>query len=594
MRSHYCGLVTETLDQKPVELCGWVHRRRDHGGVIFVDLRDREGIVQIVFDPSNQSLFKMAESLKNEFVVQIKGTVRKRPEGLINPNLRTGKIEILANELTIFNTSKPLPFQLDEYSNISELVRMEYRYLDLRRQEMISRLQFRARVTKELRDYLDENGFIDVETPSLTRSTPEGSRDYLVPSRLQPGSFYALPQSPQQFKQLLMMSGVDRYYQIVRCFRDEDLRADRQPEFTQLDIETSFLDEAAIKRLIEDMLRQLFKKLLNVHLPEPFPEMTYAEAMERFGSDKPDLRIPLELTSVTDLFKHVEFKAFADVANQKNGRVACLRVPKGAEILSRKQIDDYTKFVGIYEAKGLAYIKVNDLAQGIAGLQSPIIKFLPEPIVMEIVKRVNAANGDLLFFVADKYEITNAALGALRLQLGTDLDLIESGWKPLWVVDFPMFEQDKETVRWQAVHHPFTSPKANTTDLLANPENILSRAYDVVLNGSEIGGGSIRIHDMQMQKAIFKLLGISDEDAEEQFGHLLKAMEYGCPPHGGIALGLDRLVMMMTGASSLREVIAFPKTQTGTCPLMHAPSEVDPLQLIDLGLSFLPKKGEGK
>jgi aspartyl-tRNA synthetase len=585
MRSEYCGLVNEQKVGQKVQLCGWVHRRRDHGGVIFVDLRDREGIVQVVFKPEHKEIFAKAEELRHEYVIAVAGEVCNRPDGLVNPNLATGKIEISAETLTILNAAKPLPFPIDEYHPVGELMRLEYRYIDLRRPEMTERIRFRAKVTRELRRFLDENGFIDIETPSLTRSTPEGSRDYLVPSRLQPGSFYALPQSPQQFKQLLMMGGLDRYYQIVRCFRDEDLRADRQPEFTQLDIETSFLDEHAIQQFIESMMRQLFKKLLNVELPNPIPQMTYAEAMERFGSDKPDLRINLELKTITDLVKDVEFRPFAEAANNPKGRVACLRLPNGCELLSRKQLDDYAKFVGIYDAKGLAYIKINDLAQGIAGLQSPIIKFLPEEKIIAIIDHVGGKTGDIIFFVADKALVTNAALGALRLQLAQDLNLITEGWQPLWVVDFPMFEQDKESVRWQAVHHPFTAPKvATAAEFEKSPEAILSRAYDFVLNGSEVGGGSIRIHTMEMQKAVFKLIGISDEETQEQFGHLLTAMEYGCPPHGGIALGIDRLVMMMSGATSLREVIAFPKTQTGVCPLMHAPTEVDEKQLIDLGI----------
>jgi aspartyl-tRNA synthetase len=585
MRSHYCGLVDEKLLDQEVELYGWVHRRRDHGGIIFIDLRDREGIVQVVFSPNLQEIFAKAEILRNEFVVKITGLVQMRPLGLINPNIATGKIEVIASQLDILNPAKPLPFPIDEYHNVGELTRLEYRYLDLRRPEMIERMRFRAQITREIRQFLDQQGFIDIETPSLTRSTPEGSRDYLVPSRLQQGCFYALPQSPQQFKQLLMMAGMDRYYQIVRCFRDEDLRADRQPEFTQLDLETSFLDEAAIQNLMEELLCGLFKSLLNVTLPKPFLRMTYREAMERFGSDKPDLRIPLELVSVDDLLQDVEFRAFSDAAKDSKSRVGCLRLPNGCALLSRKQLDDYTKWITKFEAKGLAYIKVNNLEEGIAGLQSPILKFLPESVVMAMLARAAAQTGDIVFFVADKIETTCAALGGLRLQLGADLNLIESSWRPLWVIEFPMFEKNKDTVRWQAVHHPFTAPKvASIEELESSPETALSRAYDIVLNGIELGGGSIRIHTVEMQSAIFRLLGISPELVQAEFGHLLTAMEYGCPPHGGIAIGLDRLVMMMAGANSLREVIAFPKTQIGTCPIMRAPTRVSPEQLLELGI----------
>lgn len=585
MRSHYCGLVDEKLLDQEVQLYGWVHRRRDHGGIIFIDLRDREGIVQVVFNPNLKEVFNQAEDLRNEFVVKIIGTVRMRPEGLINANLATGKIEVIASQLDILNRAKPLPFPIDEYHNVGELTRLEYRYLDLRRPEMIQRMRFRAQITREIRQFLDQQGFIDIETPALTRSTPEGSRDYLVPSRLQPGSFYALPQSPQQFKQLLMMAGMDRYYQIVRCFRDEDLRADRQPEFTQLDLEASFLDEATIQSLMEDLLCRLFQSLLNVTLPKPFLRMTYNEAMERFGSDKPDLRIPLELVSVDDLLQEVEFRAFADAAKDSKSRVACLRLPNGCALLSRKQLDDYTKWITKFEAKGLAYIKVNDLSKGLAGLQSPLLKFLPESVVMAMLARAAAQTGDIVFFVADKIETTCAALGGLRLQLGADLNLIESGWRPLWVIEFPMFEKNKEAVRWQAVHHPFTAPKvASFEELERSPETALSRAYDIVLNGIELGGGSIRIHTVEMQSAIFRLLGIPSAQVQTEFGHLLTAMEYGCPPHGGIAIGLDRLVMMMAGANSLREVIAFPKTQIGTCPIMRAPTRVSLEQLLELGI----------
>lgn len=589
MRSHYCGQVTVELLNQEVKLAGWVHRRRDHGGVIFVDLRDREGIVQIVIAPEQKEAFSKAESLRSEFVVLIKGVVRKRPDGTTNANLQTGEIEVAASELTILNRSEPLPFPIDdEYHDVGEESRLKYRYLDIRRPEMLARLKMRAQIARYLRHYLDEHGFIDVETPCLTRATPEGARDYLVPSRTKPGSFFALPQSPQQFKQLLMMSGIDRYYQIVRCFRDEDLRADRQPEFTQLDIETSFLTEYEIQAIMEEMIRGLFAELLNVTLPTPFPRMTYAEAMNRYGSDKPDLRIPLELLDVSDLMKEVEFKVFSAPANDPHGRVAALRVPGGAT-MSRKEIDDYTQYVSIYGARGLAYIKVN--AEGKEGLQSPILKFLPDTVVDGILKRTQAKVGDIIFFGADKTSIVNESLGALRLKVGLDLNLIESEWRILWVVDFPMFEKGEG--RLSACHHPFTSPKADTVEeLMQDPHTMLARAYDMVLNGSEIGGGSVRINSSEMQKAVFNILNINDEEAEEKFGHLLTAMRLGCPPHGGIAFGLDRLVMLMTGATSIRDVIAFPKTQTASCPLMDAPAPVEPEQLIELGIRVATKTKE--
>lgn len=591
-RTHYCGHVNEKLLGQEVTLCGWVHHRRDHGGVIFVDLRDREGLVQIVFAPELTDIFKTAESLRNEYVIAVRGRVRERPAGTVNSNLATGKIEVQGLQLAVLNRSEPLPFSIDEYSQTSEEVRLRYRYLDLRRFEMQERLRFRAQAARIIREYLNDQGFLDIETPMLTKATPEGARDYLVPSRTHLGHFFALPQSPQLFKQLLMMSGFDRYYQIVRCFRDEDLRADRQPEFTQLDVETSFLEEADVQLLIEGMLRKLFKELLNVELPDPFPRMTYAEAMNRFGSDKPDLRIPLELVDIGDLVKTVEFKVFATPANEKGGRVCALRLPKGCE-LSRKEIDDYTAMTAQFGAKGLAYIKVNDRAQGMNGLQSPILKFLPENVVEEILKRVEAQTGDIIFFGADKAKIVNESLGALRVKLGQDRQLIKSEWRPLWVVDFPMFEWDEKEHRWQFLHHPFTSPQNLFTSpeegifikqLEANPGECLARAYDIVLNGTELGGGSIRIHSPDMQMAVFRLLNIDEQQAKDKFGFLLDALKFGCPPHGGIALGLDRMMMLMSGANSIREVIAFPKTQTAACPLTNAPSIVSEAQLVELGI----------
>lgn len=588
MRSHYCGQVTTEQLGQEVTLAGWVHRRRDHGGVIFIDLRDREGLVQIVIAPEQQETFKKAESCRSEFVVQVKGKVRHRPQGTVNKNLRTGEIEVAAEELTILNRSEPLPFPIDEYHDVGEETRLHYRYLDIRRPEMLERLKFRAKITSYMRSYMDAHGFIDVETPMLTRATPEGARDYLVPSRTKPGSFFALPQSPQQFKQLLMMSGLDRYYQIVRCFRDEDLRADRQPEFTQLDIETSFLNEHEIQAIMEDMIRGMFKTLMNVELPNPFPRMTYAEAQLRYGSDKPDLRIPLELVDVGDLMKSVEFKVFAEPANDPHGRVAALCVPGGAGI-SRKEIDEYTNYISIFGARGLAYIKIN--AEGKEGLQSPILKFLPDEVVNGIIERTKAKVGDIIFFGADKANIVNESMGALRLKVGQDRGLVSDEWRILWVVDFPMFEKGEG--RLSACHHPFTAPKVDSVaELMKDPANMLARAYDMVLNGSEIGGGSVRINTSEMQKAVFNILNISDEQAEEKFGHLLTAMKMGCPPHGGLAFGLDRLVMLMTGATSIRDVIAFPKTQTASCPLMDAPAPVEPAQLIELGIRVAAKVKE--
>ncbi|HEC17395.1 MAG TPA: aspartate--tRNA ligase [Sedimenticola sp.] len=593
MRSHYCGHLNASHIGQEVEICGWVHRRRDHGGVIFIDLRDREGLVQVVYDPDIPDIFAIAEQVRSEFVLRVEGRVRRRPEGTENPNMPTGEVEVLGLGLEVLNRAETPPIQLDD-EDTSEELRLRYRYIDLRRPRMQEHIRLRARVTRALRGYLDGQGFLDIETPMLTKATPEGARDYLVPSRTHPGRFFSLPQSPQLFKQLLMMSGMDRYYQIVRCFRDEDLRADRQPEFTQLDVEAAFLDEQEIMTLMEDMIRGLFRETLGQELPEPFPRMTYAEAMERFGLDRPDLRIPLELVDVGDLMQGVEFKVFAGPAKDPHGRVAALRLPGGGE-LTRKEIDEYTKYVGIYGAKGLAYIKVNELAKGRDGLQSPILKFLPDEVVDGIMARVGAEDGDLVFFGADKADIVNESLGALRVRLGHDRGLMEEGWRPVWVVDFPMFEWDGQNDRWSSLHHPFTAPKEEQLDLLkTDPGACHSRAYDMVLNGTEIGGGSIRIHRPQVQQQVFRLLDISDDEAQEKFGFLLDALRYGCPPHGGIAFGLDRLVMLMAGASSIREVMAFPKTQTAACLLTSAPSEVAPEHLRELSLRVRRPQAEEK
>jgi len=590
MRSHYCGKVTEEFSDQEVTLCGWVNRRRDHGGVIFIDLRDREGLVQVVFDPDRAEIFQMAERIRNEYVLQVKGRVRARDESAVNPKLVTGKIEVLALDLKVLNTSETPPFQLDE-NDVNEDLRLRYRYIDMRRDEMQKRIRLRSDVTAYLRYFLDKRGFLDIETPMLTKATPEGARDYLVPSRTHPGSFFALPQSPQLFKQLLMMSGLDRYYQIVRCFRDEDLRADRQPEFTQIDIETSFMYEEDVMQLNEDMMRGLFKEVLDVDLPNPFPRMTHEDAMLRYGSDKPDLRIPMELVDLADVMKDVEFKVFSGPANDPHGRIVVLKVPNGASI-SRKDIDGYTDFVGRYGAKGLAWIKVNDVAAGREGLQSPIVKFLPDEAITAILEKTDTKSGDILFFGAGDANVVNESMGALRIKVGQGTGLVEGVWAPLWVVDFPMFERNKEG-QWTSLHHPFTAPSiGDPKELEKDPGAALSCAYDMVLNGTELGGGSVRIHDADMQASVLKILGISDEEAEEKFGFLLTALKYGCPPHAGLAFGLDRLVMLMSGARSIRDVMAFPKTQSAACPLTSAPAPVSAEQLKELNLRL--RKVESK
>ncbi|MBI5783336.1 MAG: aspartate--tRNA ligase, partial [Gammaproteobacteria bacterium] len=594
MRSHFCGELNESLIGKRVTLCGWAHSRRDHGGVIFIDLRDREGVAQTVFDPSKKESFAVAESVRTEFVLRIQGSVRARPTGTENPHLHTGKVEVVADNIEILNRADALPFQLDE-ADLSEPVRLTYRYLDLRREFMQKNLRLRHKITQMLRRFLEDRDFTEIETPMLTKSTPEGARDYLVPSRTHPGHFFALPQSPQLFKQLLMVAGFERYFQITRCFRDEDLRADRQPEFTQLDIETSFLDENGVMGLMEEMLRTLFKNVLGADLPNPIPRMSYDEAVRRFGSDRPDLRVPLELVDVGDLMKSVEFKVFAGPANNPNGRVAALRVPKGGE-LPRSQIDGYTAFVGQYGAKGLAYIKVNDAAKGRDGLQSPILKFLPDEVIAGIMQRTGAQTGDLIFFGADTAKVVNDSLGALRLKLGDDLKLRQEAWKMLWVVDFPMFDYDADAKRWVALHHPFTSPKTEDLERVdLDPANVKARAYDMVLNGSEIGGGSIRIHRADVQEKVFAALGIGPEEARAKFGFLLDALRYGAPPHGGIAFGLDRLCALMSGVDSIRDVIAFPKTQKASCLMTDAPSPVDEQQLRELHIKLRkpPEKPAG-
>ncbi len=578
MRSHYCGDLRASESGQEVEIYGWVHRRRDHGGVIFLDVRDRTGVLQVVFDPDEEESFALADSVRNEYVLMAKGKVRPRPEGTVNSDMPTGEVEVLGKELKILNAAKTPPFQLDEYSEAGEDIRLRYRYMDLRRPEMQQRMQARARITSAVRSYLEEHGFWDIETPTLSRATPEGARDYLVPSRTHPGEFFALPQSPQVYKQLLMMSGMDKYYQIARCYRDEDLRADRQPEFTQIDIEASFINQADIMSLTEGMLRAVFSSVIQVELPE-FPVLSWADAMRDYGSDRPDLRNPLRLVDAADLFANVEFKVFNGPANDPKGRVVALRAP-GAATLSRKMIDDYTAFVARYGAKGLAYIKVNDLADGMEGLQSPILKFIPQEVVSAVLERVGAQTGDLVFFGADSAKVVNDAMGALRGELGRDLGLLDGDYRPCWVVDWPMFSQDRDG-SFSAEHHPFTRPTCSPAELLADPASAQAAAYDVVLNGYELGGGSLRIHDNEMQKAVFDVLRM-DEAGQSKFSFLLDALQYGCPPHGGIALGMDRLVMLMTETQSIRDVIAFPKTQSAACVMMAAPGAVEDQQLKDL------------
>ena len=586
-RTTYCGLVTTAYLEQEITLYGWVDRRRDHGGVIFLDLRDREGIVQVVFDPDAGDFFEQADRVRSEYVLQVTGKVRARSEATVNPNMATGEIEVYGTQLEILNSAATPPFQMDEHITVGEDVRLKHRYMDLRRTEMQNSLRFRSKITNSIRNYLDENGFLDIETPIMTRATPEGARDYLIPSRTHPGQFFAMPQSPQLFKQLLMVAGFDRYYQIAKCFRDEDLRADRQPEFTQIDIEASFIDEEEIMSITETMISNIFAEHKGVKFDQ-FPRMTYAEAMDRYGSDKPDLRIPLELVEIKDLLKDIEFKVFAGPANDPACRVTALKVPGGSEI-SRKQIDDYTKFVGIYGAKGLAWIKVNAIENGIDGLQSPIIKFLGDEVTMNIMQRLDAKNGDIVFFGADKSSVVSEALGALRCKVGNDLDLYACDWAPMWVVDFPMFETT-DSGALTPLHHPFTAPSCDAQALKDNPEAALSKAYDMVLNGVELGGGSIRIHDQKMQEVVFDVLGIDEAEQQEKFGFLLDALQYGAPPHGGLAFGLDRLIMLMVGAESIRDVIAFPKTQSAACLMTDAPGKVEVAQLRDLNIKLRNKE----
>ncbi|MDE0733544.1 MAG: aspartate--tRNA ligase [Gammaproteobacteria bacterium] len=589
MRSSYCGQLNKTFVDQDVVLCGWVHRRRDHGGVIFLDVRDRDGIAQVVYDPDTVESFAVAEGVRNEFVIRVKGRVRLRPEGTINDDMPTGKIEVLGKELEVLNAANTPPMQLDDHAEVGEDVRLRFRYIDLRRPEMAERLRFRSKVTNTVRNFMDENGFLDIETPLLTKATPEGARDFLVPSRTHPNRFFALPQSPQLFKQILMAAGMDRYYQIAKCFRDEDLRADRQPEFTQIDVETSFMDEEQIMTIMEEMISHVFRSHLDTELGK-FPRMTHAEAMTRYGSDKPDLRIDLELVDIADLMKEVDFKVFSVPANDSESRVVALRVPKGNEI-SRKAIDSYTEFVSIYGAKGLAWVKVNDLGAGLEGLQSPILKFMPEEVINQLMQNVQAETGDIIFFGAGKVKIVNEAIGALRVKVAEDLGQVKAGWAPLWVIDFPMFEKASDG-SLTSLHHPFTAPACDAEELAKDPLNSLSRAYDMVLNGTELGGGSIRINKPEMQQQVFKVLGIGKQEAEEKFGFLLGALSYGCPPHGGIAFGLDRLIMLMTNATSIRDVIAFPKTQSAACPLTDAPGAVSTKQLRELNIRLRePAKG---
>ncbi len=594
MRTHKCGEINAQQLDQTVTICGWVHRRRDHGGVIFIDLRDRAGLVQVVFDPDVPEMFAVAEHVRSEYVLQITGLVRLRPEGTINKNMHSGEIEILAKGIEVLNESETPPFPIESDIEVNEELRLRYRYLDLRKTVMQEKMRVRRDVTRVLRNYLDDNDFFEIETPYLTKATPEGARDYIVPSRTHENSFFALPQSPQLYKQMLMIAGFDRYYQVVRCFRDEDLRADRQPEFTQLDIETSFMTENQIMNIMEEMIRQLFAKVINVELDAVFPRMTYAESMSRFGVDRPDLRIPLELVDIDDFMKDVEFKVFSSAANDEKSRVVAMRVPNGNELLSRKNIDDLTKFVSIYGAKGLAYVKVNDINAGVEGLQSPIVKLATADVWANVLAKTNAQNGDLLFFGADKTNVVNEAMGALRIKLGHDLNLIQGDWKPVWVIDFPMFDWDEKAGRFTAIHHPFTAPSCSAEKLKANPAAALSQAYDLVLNGTEVGGGSIRINRTSMQQTVFEILGIGEDEAREKFGFILDALKYGAPPHGGLAFGLDRLVMLMTGSSSIRDVIAFPKTQSAACPLVSAPAVVTDEQLKELGIRLIKPAGKEK